>query len=146
MASTCQFFLLLCMSGSSVVIVTGYELDGPGIESRWGEIFRDCPGRPWDPPSLLYNYYRVFPGGRKRAGRDAEPSPLLVPRSYNRVEVQLYPRAFVACKKSETYHCYVCSLCFVYCLCVNVYCIAVLCVLFVCKYVLYCCIMCTVCV
>jgi hypothetical protein len=26
--------------GSSVGIATGYGLDGPGIESRWGEIFR----------------------------------------------------------------------------------------------------------
>ena len=49
--------------GSSVSIATGYGLDGPGIESRWGgEIFRTCPDRPWGPPSLLYNGYRVFPG------------------------------------------------------------------------------------
>ena len=27
------------------------------------------------PPSLLYNGYRVFPGGKKRPGRDADPSP-----------------------------------------------------------------------
>jgi hypothetical protein len=25
---------------------TGYGLDGPGIESRWGEIFRTRPDRP----------------------------------------------------------------------------------------------------
>jgi hypothetical protein len=61
--------------GSSVGTATGYGLDGPGIESRWGRIFRTCPGRPWGPPSLLYNGYRVFPGGRKRPGRDADPSP-----------------------------------------------------------------------
>ena len=30
--------------GSSVGIATDYGLDGPGIESRWGEIFR--PSRP----------------------------------------------------------------------------------------------------
>jgi len=29
-----------------------------------GEIFRTCPDRPWGPPSLLYNGYRVFPGGK----------------------------------------------------------------------------------
>jgi hypothetical protein len=39
------------------------------------EIFRTYPDRPWGPPSLLYNGYRVFPGGRKRPGRDADPSP-----------------------------------------------------------------------
>jgi hypothetical protein len=40
---------------SSISIVTGYGLDSPGIESRWGEIFRTCPDQPWGPPSLLYN-------------------------------------------------------------------------------------------
>jgi hypothetical protein len=60
--------------GGSVGIATGYGLDGPGIESRWGEILRR-PGRLWDSPSLLYYGYRVFPGGRKRLGRDADTSP-----------------------------------------------------------------------
>jgi hypothetical protein len=32
--------------GSSVGIATDYGLDGPEIESRWGEIFRACPDRP----------------------------------------------------------------------------------------------------
>ena len=41
-----------------------------------GEIFRTCPDRPWGLPSLLYNGYRVFPGGKERPGRDANPSPL----------------------------------------------------------------------
>ena len=62
--------------GSVVGIATGYGLDGPGIESRWGvEILRTCPYRSWGPPSLLYNGYRVFPGGKERPGRDADPSP-----------------------------------------------------------------------
>jgi len=56
-------------------IATGYELDGLGIQSRWGEIFRTCSDRPWGPPSLLYNGYRVFPGGKERSGRDSDPSP-----------------------------------------------------------------------
>jgi hypothetical protein len=38
-------------------------------------IFRICPDRPWNPPSLLYNGYRVFPGGKERPGRDADTSP-----------------------------------------------------------------------
>ena len=29
-----------------------------------GEIFRTRPDLPWGPPSLLYNGYRVFPGGK----------------------------------------------------------------------------------
>ena len=39
-----------------------------------GEIFRTCPDLPWGPSSLLYNRYRVFPGGKERPGRDADPS------------------------------------------------------------------------
>jgi hypothetical protein len=61
--------------GSSVGIATGYGVDGPRSNPGGGEIFRGCPNRPWGPPSLLYNGYRVFPGGRKRLGRDADPSP-----------------------------------------------------------------------
>jgi hypothetical protein len=50
--------------GSSVGIATGYGLDGPGIESRLGAIFRTRSDRSWGPPSLLYNGYRVFPWGK----------------------------------------------------------------------------------
>ena len=51
---------------------TGWTVRGsnPG----WGEIFHTCPDRPWGPPSLLYNGYRLFPGGTERPGRDADPS------------------------------------------------------------------------
>jgi len=60
---------------SSVGIATRYGLEGPGIESRWGEIFRTYPDRLWGPPSLLYNGYRVFPGGKRRPERDADHTP-----------------------------------------------------------------------
>jgi len=71
---------LYCGPGSVVDIAIGYGLDGPGIEFPWGgEIFRTYPDRPWCPPSLLYNGYRVFPGGKEWPGRDADPSPPLVP-------------------------------------------------------------------
>jgi hypothetical protein len=36
---------------------TRRSLDGPGIESQWGEIFHTHPHQPWGPPSLLYNGY-----------------------------------------------------------------------------------------
>ena len=61
--------------GSVVGIATAYGLDGPGIKSRWGEIFRTSPDRPWGPPSLLYNGYWVFPGGKVLPGHDADPFP-----------------------------------------------------------------------
>jgi hypothetical protein len=77
--------------GSSVGIPTRYGLDGPGIESRWGEIFSIYLDRPWGPPSLLYNGYRVFPGGKERPGRDADPSPLRVPWSRMSRAIPLLP-------------------------------------------------------
>ena len=61
--------------GSSVGVPTCYGLDGPGIEPRCGARFSARLDRPWSPPSLLYNGYRVFPGGKERAGRDADLSP-----------------------------------------------------------------------
>ena len=63
------YYYYFCGPGSSVGKATDYGLDGPGIESRWVR-----PDRHWGPPSLLYNGYRVFPGDRKRPGRDADPS------------------------------------------------------------------------
>ena len=61
--------------GSSVGIATGYGLGGPGSNPGWDEIFRTCPDRSWGPPSLLYNGYRVFPRGKERPEREADPSP-----------------------------------------------------------------------
>ena len=54
-------------------LATGWTVRGsnPG----GGEIFHSCPDRPWGLPSLLYNGYRVFSGGKERSGRDADPSP-----------------------------------------------------------------------
>ena len=68
----------ICGTGSSVGVATGYGLDGPGIERKnpdGGEIFSTCPDRPWGPPSLPYNGYRIFPMGKERPGCDADPSP-----------------------------------------------------------------------
>ena len=50
---------------------------------RWsnpggGEIFRTCQNRPWDPPSLLHNRYRGFPGGKKKS----KAIPLLPLRTF----------------------------------------------------------------
>ena len=78
-------------SGSSVGIATGYGLDDPGSKSGGGEILPTCPDRPWGPPSLLYNGYRVFPGGKERPGRDADLSPLLVSWSWKGRAIPLLP-------------------------------------------------------
>jgi len=55
----------------AVGIATGYGLDGPGIEFPWEARFSPpVQTGPGEPPSLLYNGYRVFPGGKERPGRD----------------------------------------------------------------------------
>ena len=62
---------------SSVGIATRYGMGGPGIESRWGGgIFPTRPYRPWGPPSLLYNGYRISFPGLKRPGPGVDHSPL----------------------------------------------------------------------
>ena len=76
--------------GTSVGIATAYGLDGPGIESRWGEIIRTCPDWPWGPTSSLCHGYRVFPGGKVRPGRNADPSPPSSAKVKYRVELYLY--------------------------------------------------------
>jgi hypothetical protein len=72
--------------GSVVGIATGYRLDGPGIETRWGARF-SAPDRPWGPPSLLYNGYRVFPGVKSGRGVTLTPSSAV---GQERVELYLY--------------------------------------------------------
>ena len=49
---------------SSVGVTTRYGLDCPGIESRGERDFHTRPDLPWGLPSLLYNGYRVFRGGK----------------------------------------------------------------------------------
>jgi len=71
---------------SVIVIVTRYRLDGTGIESIWGDIFRNNPDRPWSPPSLQY---LVFPMGK-------------VAEVKERVRLYLYTLwAFVACSRVD---------------------------------------------
>ena len=40
-----------------------------------GARFSARPDRPWGPPSLLYNEYRVFPEGKEWPERAADHSP-----------------------------------------------------------------------
>ena len=54
-------------------LATGWTVRGSN--SGEDEIFRTCPDRPWGPPSLLYNGYRVFPEGKQRPRRDTDNSP-----------------------------------------------------------------------
>jgi hypothetical protein len=69
---------------SSVIIATGYGLDGPGIESRWGRDFphlsRPALG-PIEPP--VQWVLGLCPGVETGRGVTLTPYPLLVPRSKN---------------------------------------------------------------
>jgi len=77
---------------SLIGIATQYVLDDPGIRSRWrGEIFcarqKTVPGPP--PPSLLYIWYRVFPGGKAARAWRWPPTPS-ISEFKERVELYLY--------------------------------------------------------
>jgi hypothetical protein len=66
--------------GSSVGIVTGYGLDGPGIESQWGaRFFAHVQTGPEAHPASCTMGTGSFPGV-KRPGRGADHPPLLAPR------------------------------------------------------------------
>ena len=47
-----------------------------------GAKFSARPDRPWGPPSLLYNRYRVFPEGKVRPERAADHSSPSLPWSW----------------------------------------------------------------
>jgi hypothetical protein len=61
-----------------------------GSNPGGGEIFRSRPDRPWGPPSLLYNGYRVSFPGVKRPGRGVDHPPSSSARVKERVELYLY--------------------------------------------------------
>ena len=64
-------------------------MDGPRLESQWGEIFRTRPDWPWGPHSLLYNGYRVSFPGVKRPGRGVNHPPPSSAEVKERVELYL---------------------------------------------------------
>ena len=68
--------------GSSVGIATGYGLDGPGIESRWGGGARfSAPVQtgPGAHPASCTTGTGSFPGVKSGRGVTLTPHPLLVP-------------------------------------------------------------------
>jgi hypothetical protein len=68
--------------GSSVGIATGYRLDGPGTESRWGARFstpvQTVPG---DHPASCTMGTGSFPGVKSGWDVTLTPHPLLLPWS-----------------------------------------------------------------
>ena len=72
---------------SVVDIATRYGLDGPASNPGGGDIFRNRPDRPWGPPSLPYNGYRVSFPGVKRPGRSVDHPPTSRAEVKERVEL-----------------------------------------------------------
>ena len=68
-------YIYICGPGSSVSIATELRAGRSGVESRWGRGIPPVQTGPGGPPSLLYNGYRVIPGGKVRPGRAADHSP-----------------------------------------------------------------------
>ena len=60
---------------SSVGIATRFGLGGPGIESQWGDIFRNHPNRPPVPTQPPIQWLGV-----KRLGGGVDHAPYLTPR------------------------------------------------------------------
>ena len=77
------------ISGSSVGIVTDYELDGPGIESRWGRDFPPVQTGPGSHPASCKMGTGSFPGVKCGRGVLLTTHPLLVPRSWKSRAVPL---------------------------------------------------------
>jgi hypothetical protein len=67
--------------GSVVGIASGYELDAPGIESQWGEIFPPAYTGPGAHPASCTMGTGFFPGVKRGLGVTLTPHPLLVPWS-----------------------------------------------------------------
>jgi hypothetical protein len=67
--------------------MNGYYIQASGDRVPVGATYSARPDRPWGQPSLLYNGYRVFPGGKVRPGRAADHSP---PSSAEVFEEQSY--------------------------------------------------------
>jgi hypothetical protein len=67
---------IYCGPGSSVGMAIELRAGWSGDWIPVGKRFSAVPDRPWGPPNLLYNGYRVFPGGKVRPGRAADhPAP-----------------------------------------------------------------------
>ena len=90
--STFFSFFFLVSRNSSVGIATGYWLDGPGIESRWGaRSFAPVQTGPGAHTASCTMCTGSFPRVKSGRGVTLTPHPLLVPWSRKRIAIPLLP-------------------------------------------------------
>ena len=81
----------ICGPGNVVGLATGYGLDGPGIESRWGRGFRPVQTGPGAHPASRTMCTGSFPEVKSGRGMTLTPHPLIVPWSRKNRAVPLLP-------------------------------------------------------
>ena len=73
-----------------VGIARCYRPDGPGIEFRWGEIFRTCLDGLRGPPNLPYSGYLGYFAGVKLPKLGVDHPPPSSAKVNERVDLYLY--------------------------------------------------------
>jgi len=92
--------------GRVVGIAIGYGLDGPEIESRWKRNFPHLSRPALGPTQPPVQWIPGISRGKERPGRDADPSPIIVPWSWKGRAIPLLPllavrpvQSFSACTR-----------------------------------------------
>ena len=83
-----MYFVRAGIAQSVQRLATGWKVRGSNRVG--GEIFRTRPDQPWGPSSLLYNGYRVFPGGKAAGAWRWPPTPPSSAEVKERVQLYLY--------------------------------------------------------
>jgi hypothetical protein len=81
----------MCGPATSVGIATGYGLDGPGIESRWGRFSSPVQTGPGAHPASSTTGPGSFPGTKSDQGVTLTPHPVLVLWSRKGRAIHLLP-------------------------------------------------------
>ena len=83
--------MFMCGPGSAVGTATGYGLDGPGIECRWGRGFPPFQTGPGAHPTSCTKGTVSLPGVKSVRGVTLTPQLLLVPWSRKSRAIPLLP-------------------------------------------------------